>query len=174
MKELLISKIKNIQIVAPTIDDFLNRDFDMDYAKEISKDFTICLKDSIQEGPNKSLTELFNQNVKFIGFTFFGFYFCEFEEYEDFIQIGNRDSDIIIIIKQTDEIALLNTETNEIISFLAKNFVELLDIIPILISYDKIGILGETYTDEIKKQTLANLKKSLEKKYFKFYEFTLC
>ena len=174
MKELLISKIKNIQNVAPTIDDFLNRDFDMDYAKEISKDFTICLKDNIQEVPNKSLTELFNQNVKFKGFNFFGFYFCEFVEYKDVIQIGNRDSDIIIIIKQTDEIALLNTDTNEIISFLAKNFAELLDIIPILISYDKIGFLGETYTDEIKKQTLADLKKCLEKKYIKFYEFTLC
>lgn len=74
------------------------------------------------------------------------------------------------MIKETKEVVLLAEDRLEIIYYISQNFEKLLDLLPILISYEKIGFLGERYTTEIKNQTLKQIKELLlEKKYFSFF-----
>lgn len=86
----------------------------------------------------------------------------EIEEYEDFYKIGDIESDLLILIKSTEEIAILDHEHFEIRYYISENFDVFLDLIPILISYDKLGYLGKEYTTAIKNKTLEEIKKILK------------
>lgn len=170
MKERFIAAINNIKKASPTVDDFLASGFDIGYAESISNEFAIHLKNEFNES-SQNFISLFNKNVEFEGFSFFGFFLTEFEEYDNFIHLGNQDVDLLVALKADSEIALINGETFEVISYLAKDFEELIKIIPSLISYDKKGYLGETYTQETKNTLIADLIfLGMNKKYLKFYQ----
>ncbi|MDR6763975.1 putative restriction endonuclease [Flavobacterium sp. 2755] len=114
--------------------------------------------------------EQFNTNVNFKNFSFFGFTLKNHEDHKDFVSIGFRDSELLIVIKETNEIALLDGESFEVVNYISKDFESFLDLISILVSYDKIGFLGDSYTSEIKSETLTKIKESLSvQKYFSFF-----
>lgn len=168
--ELVKSKIVAIQNVIPSINEFLEKGFDKDYATQILADYSIILNENIILESKISFLDFFNKNVK-LNLSFFGFSLSEQEDFEDFTVIGNRDSDSIIVIKKTNEIALFDQYNSEILGYLAEDFEMFLDLIPVLISYDKLGYLGEEYSTSLKKNTLKKLKEILKsKKYYSFFD----
>lgn len=170
MFEILKSKITKIIDACPSIKDFLDEGFDLEYAKEINSDFEIRLKDNFNGNINDDLATLFKKNVEYKNFSFFGFTLNEFEEHKDFIHIGNQDVNLLIVIKKTQKVALLDFNTLEIIPYVLNDFIEFLDIISILVAYSKIGYLGKTYTSEIKEKTLYELEKiPLNKEIHSYY-----
>lgn len=170
MIEILKSKINKIIDACPGINDFLDEGFDLEYAKEISNDFKIRLKDNFNGNVNDDLATLFKKNVEYKNFSFFGFTLNEFEEHKDFIHIGNQDVNLLVVIKKTQKVALLDFNTFDIIAYISNDFIEFLDIISILVAYSKIGYLGKTYTDEIKEKTLSELEKiPLNKEILSYY-----
>ena len=170
MIEILKAKIEKIVNACPTTNDFINEGFDLDYAKAISSDFNIGLKNNLEVGINDDLATLFNKNGEFRNFSFFGLSLNDFEEYEEFTTIGSQDVDFIAILKKTGEVVLVNEDPFEIAFYLANSFGEFLDIIPILVSYTKVGFLGGEYTPEFKKEITNSLENILQTKYFNFYK----
>jgi hypothetical protein len=167
---LLKEKIEQIKKSCPTIEDFIKKGFDKEYSEEIANDFRIELNNEVSH-ENGELFELFNINVNFKNFCVFGFKFIQYEEYQEFFHIGFLEADYIIFIKSTKEIAVLDYMSSEINFFLAKKFDVFLDLLPILIDYDKIGYLGENYTNQIKEETIIEIKVLLEdRKYYSFFE----
>ncbi|WP_396148964.1 hypothetical protein [Flavobacterium sp.] len=170
----LEQKIAKINSLIPKLDDFLQNGFDNDYAQAFISDYILEFKKECNE-TEIELFELFKLNVKYKRFSIFGsMMLTEFEEYEEFYKIGNLESDLLILIKSTKEIAILDHEHFEIRDYISKNFEVFLDLIPVLISYDKLGYLGEKYTIDIKVKTLKEIKKILKsEKYYSFFSYSL-
>ncbi|SEP21266.1 hypothetical protein SAMN05444671_0320 [Flavobacterium sp. CF108] len=174
MSLTLKTKIDAIKNVCPTIEDFLKKGFDQDYAEQISSDFSISIKPNAVFLENAVLLEQFNKNVNFKNFSFLGFTLKNHEDHKDFVSIGFRDSELLIVIKETNEIALLDEENFEIMNYISKDFESFLDLISILVSYDKVGFLGDSYTSEIKSETLNKVREILsDQKYFSFFSETI-
>ena len=166
---ILKTKIDQIKNEIPSLKDFHQAGFDLDYANDIIKDFTIDLINEVPDNNNVTI-KLFNDYVNFKTFSVFGFNFIEYEEYEDFYHIGFLDVDYIISIKATNEIAILNSENSEIEAFISKDFNSFLELMPVLVGYDKIGYLGGNYTPLIKSNTLEEIKQILSmEKYYSFF-----
>lgn len=170
----LEQKIAKINSVTPKLDDFLQNGFDINYAQAFISDYILEYKKECNE-TQIELFELFKLNVKYKRFSIIGnIMLTEIEEYEDFYKIGDIESDLLILIKSTEEIAILDHEHFEIRHHISENFEVFLDLIPILISYNKIGYLGQEYTIEIKIKTLEEIKKLLKsEKYYSFFSFSL-
>lgn len=167
--ELLKNKIAAIQNVIPTLNDFLEKGFDKDYATQISADYSINLKEDFIIDSTFSYLDFFNYNVK-MNLCFLGFQLLEQENYQDFTVIGNRDSDLLILIKKTNEIAIYDQYSSDIIAYIAKDFEMFLNLLPVLISYDKVGFLGEEYSTNLKKNTFDKIEEVLKsKKYYSFF-----
>jgi hypothetical protein len=171
---LLEQKIAKINSVTPKLDDFLQNGFDKDYTQAFISDYILEYKKECNE-TEVELFELFKLNVQYKRFSIFGsMMLTEFEEYEDFYEIGNLESDLLILIKSTKEIAILDHERFEIRNYISENFEVFLDLIPVLISYDKLGYLGKEYSTDIKNKTLGEIKKILKsEKYYSFFSYTL-
>ncbi|UPQ77816.1 hypothetical protein M0M57_09250 [Flavobacterium azooxidireducens] len=170
----LEQKIAKINSVTPKLDDFLQNGFDINYAQAFISDYILEYKKQCNE-TEVELFELFKLNVQYKRFSIIGnIMLTEIEEYEDFYKIGHHESDLIILIKSTEEIAILDHEDFEIREFISENFEVFLDLIPILISYDKLGYLGKEYTTDIKNKTLEEVKKILKsEKYYSFFSYSL-
>lgn len=171
---LLEQKIAKINSVTPKLDDFLQNGFDKDYAQAFISDYILEYKKQCNE-TEVELFELFKLNVQYKRFSIIGnIMLTEIEEYEDFYKIGNLENDLLILIKSTKEIAILDHEHFEIRDYISKNFEVFLDLIPILISYDKLGYLGEKYTMALKIKTIEEIKKVLKnEKYYSFFSYSL-
>jgi hypothetical protein len=175
-KESLQNKISKIYNVSPNVNDFLNKGFDMKYSLAMEKNYKIefTIPENIYE---LDFSTYYKNFIKFNSFTVFGLRLHqmeESEEFEDFYVIGRRESDLIILFKSTNEIAIFDKYNEEILYYIAKNLEMLFDLLPILIEYDKIGYLDQKYTEEIKNETLSKIKDLItEKKFYSFYKYSI-
>ncbi|RXR35548.1 hypothetical protein EQG68_01225 [Flavobacterium piscinae] len=170
----LEQKIAIINSVTPNLDDFLQNGFDNDYAQAFISEYILEYKKQCNE-TEVELFELFKLNVRYKRFSIIGnLMLTEIVEYEDFYKIGNLERDFLILIKSTEEIAIIDHENFEIRYYISENFEVFLDLIPVLISYDKLGYLGVKYTMDIKIKTLEKIKKIVKsEKYYFFFSYSL-
>ncbi len=169
-----IDKMNEIKSQIPVVKDFVNKGFDDDYANAILNEYQFELCNDVK-GQNQSsfLSQLIN-NVKFNNFTFFGLSLSEFKEYEDYVLIGFRDVENLIILKETGEVALVDELFSDILYLISPNIETFIDIIPVLIKYDLMGYFGEKYTVEKKMKTYAELETLIsDDKYLFFYKYSL-
>jgi hypothetical protein len=171
--QLLQQKLTLIKEASPTKEDFLNSGFDLNYATAIAQQYHFEFNEANNHSA-ESLFELYRMTVSSRQFSVFGLSLCEVEEEEDFYQIGNSDADLLILIKATQEIALLDIENGEIIAYIAKDFAMFLDLLPLLVLYDKIGYLGQKYTAEVKNKTVEKIIQLIvDPKYYSFFSFSI-
>ncbi len=164
----LEEKINAIIEATPKESEFLERGFDKAYSKEILNDYTIKIFKEIDQ--TSDLLKQFRESVIYKGFSVFGFWFTEITDSEKFTQIGSLDTDLIVVLKKTAEVVLIEKYSEKIVGYLAKDFSTFLDLLPELINYDKIGFLGENYTIEIKESLKEKLSELNEDKYYSFYK----
>lgn len=171
--QLLQRKLTAIKEASPTINDFLINGFDLKYASDILNLYKFEFEGNTDYSVS-NLFELYRMSVKCNSFSVFGLSLSEVQEYDEFYQIGSRESDPIILLKSTNEVAILDIENYEIIYYISKDFEMFLDLLPILILYDKIGYLGQKYNLEIKNITLEKIINLLvDAKYYTFFSFSI-
>lgn len=163
------NKLTIIDKSCPHLDDFLIKGFDKEYAETFVRMFKLNLKHE-KIIPYDSLFEMFRHNINFSDFAVLGFDFIDFIEFDDFYQLGTIDVDLLVLLKSTNEIAIIDFYNFEISSLVSDSFDSFINLLPILISYDKIGFLGGSYTDEIKNQIKISIKNIIsDSKYYSYF-----
>ncbi len=169
--EIIIGKISN---VVPTTLDIKNNieDCSDEDALAIKEMFSLKMKHKFIE--RNDFLQNFVVNVNSKTFQCFGFSFIPKLETDDkYNYFGRLDSYFLAEDKLNSEILIVDRYD----SFpkkkytIAPNFKSFLELLPILLEYDKYGYIGVSYTDSKKKEVLSKIKNHLHKrKYYSFFK----
>jgi len=165
----LSTLIENINTQAPGLQELLHNAYEKETAEAMRNLLILPLKN---ENINEKLPLLkqFFENVDYNNFQVLNLFFSDLMENEQLYLIGGTpNGDFLIADKKSGVIAIADYYSNKITDYIAPDFQTLLQILPILVDYSKKGLLNQIDSNA-KKKTLSQLKKHLDKKYFKFYK----
>lgn len=168
-KIILVDFLKKLQLVQPTLDDFLKAGYDLKTSKDLFKKFDIKFKESSYLELNNLFDDFFkNFNIK--GFSP-GNWSFEQEPYkvDNFIVFATDDIDLLAQDLYTNEIKLFDFFDYSKVTFIAPNFKTFLDVVIIEIEYDKVGYLNQDFTKEMRITYKEKLKTILKNNKFLDY-----
>lgn len=165
---------KKLQDCIPSIEDLEMAGYDSEVAETLRNDFVISLKgNSIVN--TKSTVNSFFQSFNTRGFCVFNISFLkDLEIHMEYIRFGRMNDFDLIIVNETKEVILYDSITDDVISKISESFEDFINIIPLLINYEKRGYLNLPYSRDIKDILIIELKRILKhEEYYKYFFQTI-